>query len=195
MRTRRDFLQWGAVASAAMAGCVDGSNEENQTTNRTEQWSPDTGTDGILNSTYNQTEINGFDTSENRTDSENRTIGNISDLNGDETTDDGNGIDPDEIEFDIECTRVRTTSFDWKSSAFGSEDEFVVELLNRAAVAGVVGIEIRFWESEFKRNKQGTIIESVAIGAQETKEVTITGTAPTSASEYATVVVTDQECR
>lgn len=96
------------------------------------------------------------------------------------------------------CTEAVVTSFNWDSkSGFFSdpEDEFEIALINRGDIAGTVVVSVKFWESRNKNQLQGSIERSVSVGAQATREITISAHKPTDDSHWASASVVNQDCQ
>lgn len=115
-------------------------------------------------------------------------IGSDEDQNSDSTT--GNM----ENEVDEECTRASISGFKWENNMF-SEDSFSGTVINRGDVAGEVVVTVTFYEDESKRTRTGQTSRRVSISAQESKDIELRANPPTDDSNWATMSVSEQDCR
>ena len=89
------------------------------------------------------------------------------------------------------CTDAYMTNTDWILD--GDQNVYTGTLINRADVAGEVGVDVEFLNEDDQR--VGTLTRSVAIGGQETKEIEIYGTPPSDRVEGMRLEVTEQDCQ
>lgn len=193
---RRQLL--AGLGLVAVAGCLGTDEEPSSGT--------DDGTNGVDNRSlgtdsfsWNRSRNGSAENEVAAEPTENRT--RIADLideyDAEEVENDDQNSNADDPFGDIEwpeCTRARVTTFDWDSQLFG-DDAFRATVINRADIAGTVGVTIDFWQSSDRQSRQGSVSRSVSIGAQATEQVTIRASPPTSETDYATMSVTEQECR
>lgn len=110
----------------------------------------------------------------------------------------GSGTGPDDIEQQETrrqrvCTEAYVTNFNWDGQWF-NEDTFEGTVVNQGDVAGTVTVELRFWESEATNSLQGSVERSVSVGAQDTRDISVSAHPPTDQTEWATMRVSEQDC-
>lgn len=100
------------------------------------------------------------------------------------------GLQTDNGEF--ECTSARIEDFDWQSTDT-LQDLFTGTLINQSDIAGSVDVSLSFYRTEQQGEQLKMVSESVAIGAQDVRDVEIEAFPPEDA-EYAVMSVEEQEC-